>query len=198
MPIMSESTDDVLIGQFQSRLLSERRSDAQCRSVRCQRAPSRPVPCNRPRWFMRRIYGCINSSAGEGDRDALRSLMPLLFDELRKVARQQLRRVPSELSSASVLLFASPPRPPSSRGNCLTNTPSDIRQVIQILESRRVKHVLWDDNFRRRSLALIFSSALHLPSDLEPLEAYLRARYTSVDDHNGLQILERRPEPNLP
>lgn len=32
---------------------------------------------------------------GEGDRDALRSLMPLLYGELRKVARQQLRRVPS-------------------------------------------------------------------------------------------------------
>lgn len=31
---------------------------------------------------------------GEGDRDALRGLMPLLYEELRKVARQQLRRVP--------------------------------------------------------------------------------------------------------
>ena len=31
---------------------------------------------------------------GEGDRDALRSLMPLLYEELRRVARQQLRRVP--------------------------------------------------------------------------------------------------------
>jgi RNA polymerase sigma factor (TIGR02999 family) len=31
---------------------------------------------------------------GEGDRDALRSLMPLLYDELRRAARQQLRRVP--------------------------------------------------------------------------------------------------------
>jgi RNA polymerase sigma factor (TIGR02999 family) len=32
---------------------------------------------------------------GEGDRDALLSLMPLLYEELRRVARQQLRRVPS-------------------------------------------------------------------------------------------------------
>jgi RNA polymerase sigma factor (TIGR02999 family) len=32
---------------------------------------------------------------GEGDREALRSLMPLLYDELRKVARQQLRRIPA-------------------------------------------------------------------------------------------------------
>ena len=32
---------------------------------------------------------------GEGDRNALRALMPLLYDELRRAARQQLRRAPS-------------------------------------------------------------------------------------------------------
>ncbi|QNI31710.1 sigma-70 family RNA polymerase sigma factor [Alloacidobacterium dinghuense] len=32
---------------------------------------------------------------GEGDRDALRGLIPLLYDELRRVACQQLRRAPS-------------------------------------------------------------------------------------------------------
>ena len=31
----------------------------------------------------------------EGDRDALRGLMPLLYEELRRVARQQLRRAPA-------------------------------------------------------------------------------------------------------
>jgi RNA polymerase sigma factor (TIGR02999 family) len=32
---------------------------------------------------------------GEGDRDALRAMMPLLYEELRTVARQQLRRSPT-------------------------------------------------------------------------------------------------------
>jgi RNA polymerase sigma factor (TIGR02999 family) len=32
---------------------------------------------------------------GEGDREALRSLIPLLYEELRRVARQQLRRTPT-------------------------------------------------------------------------------------------------------
>ena len=32
---------------------------------------------------------------GEGNRDALRALIPLLYDELRRVARQQLRRAPA-------------------------------------------------------------------------------------------------------
>lgn len=32
---------------------------------------------------------------GGGDRNALEGLLPLLYDELRKVARQQMRKVPS-------------------------------------------------------------------------------------------------------
>jgi RNA polymerase sigma factor (TIGR02999 family) len=32
---------------------------------------------------------------GAGDREALRALIPLIYDELRRVARQQLRRTPS-------------------------------------------------------------------------------------------------------
>ncbi len=32
---------------------------------------------------------------GAGDREALRALIPLIYEELRKVARQQLRRAPS-------------------------------------------------------------------------------------------------------
>jgi RNA polymerase sigma-70 factor (ECF subfamily) len=32
---------------------------------------------------------------GQGDREALRGLIPLLYDELRRIARQQLRRAPS-------------------------------------------------------------------------------------------------------
>ena len=32
--------------------------------------------------------------SGEGCREVLRALMPLIYDELRRVARQQLRRAP--------------------------------------------------------------------------------------------------------
>ena len=32
---------------------------------------------------------------GGGDRDSLQALIPLLYDELRRIARQQLRRTPS-------------------------------------------------------------------------------------------------------
>jgi RNA polymerase sigma factor (TIGR02999 family) len=32
---------------------------------------------------------------GDGNRDALQAIMPLLYEELRRIARQQLRRTPS-------------------------------------------------------------------------------------------------------
>lgn len=41
---------------------------------------------------------------GEGDREALRALMPLLYDELRRVARQQLRRAPAGTLQTTALV----------------------------------------------------------------------------------------------
>jgi 4-amino-4-deoxy-L-arabinose transferase-like glycosyltransferase len=76
------------------------------------------------------------------------------------------------------------------------NTPGEVREVIRVLESRKVRHVFWDTNFRKRSLALVFPAALQLPDDLAPLETYLRERYIPVYSQNGFQILERRHEPN--
>ncbi len=75
------------------------------------------------------------------------------------------------------------------------NTPAEVREVIRILESRKVNHVLWDTNFRKKSLALVFPAALQLPDDLAPLETYLRDRYIPIYSQNGIQILERRHEP---
>jgi len=76
------------------------------------------------------------------------------------------------------------------------NTPDETREVIRVLESHKVNHVLWDTDFRKRSLALVFPAALKLPDDLAPLEAYLHERYLLVYSRNGFQILERRHEPN--
>lgn len=75
------------------------------------------------------------------------------------------------------------------------NTADDARVVIRILESRKVKHVIWDTNFKDRSLALVFPAALGLPDDLAPLETYLRSRYQPIYSRNGFQILERNHEP---
>jgi hypothetical protein len=75
------------------------------------------------------------------------------------------------------------------------NTPAEVREVLRILESHNVNHVLWDTSFRKRSLALVFPAALKLPDDLAPLETYLRDQYIPVYSQNGFQILERRHEP---
>ncbi len=75
------------------------------------------------------------------------------------------------------------------------NTPSEVQEVVHVLESHKVKHVLWDTNFRKKSLALVFPAALKLPDDLVPLEIYLRDQYTPIYSQNGFQILEKRHEP---
>ena len=41
---------------------------------------------------------------GAGDREALRSLIPMIYQELRKVARQQLRRAPSGTLQTTALV----------------------------------------------------------------------------------------------
>lgn len=74
------------------------------------------------------------------------------------------------------------------------NTPDQVAEVIGSLESKRVKHVLWDTNFRVRSLALVFPAALRMPDDLAPLEAYLRGHYRTVYSRKGFEILERRQD----
>lgn len=72
------------------------------------------------------------------------------------------------------------------------NPPEEIEEVIGTLESRRVKHVLW--NVKKESLPLVFPAMAHMRDDLVPLENYLRSRYTPVDEVNGFQILERKHE----
>jgi hypothetical protein len=75
------------------------------------------------------------------------------------------------------------------------NTPADVQEVIHVLDSKRVRHVVWDAESRKRTLPLVFPAALHLPDDLAPLEVYLRAHYKIIWSQNDFQILERKREP---
>ena len=80
------------------------------------------------------------------------------------------------------------------------NTPDQVAEVIRVLESRKVKHILWDTGFRERSMHLVFpaaSQSQQAPDDLAPLESYVRNHYLSVYSREGFQILERRCEPNV-
>ncbi len=72
------------------------------------------------------------------------------------------------------------------------STSQQVDEVIHVLESRKVKHVLWDTSFNQRSLALVFPAALGMPENLLPLETYLHSHYLPVYSRNGFQILERK------
>jgi hypothetical protein len=75
------------------------------------------------------------------------------------------------------------------------NTPEQMQDVIRILDTGKVKHVLWDLKYKSKSLPFVFPAALHLPDDLAPLDVYLRAHYKIIWSQNDFQILERKREP---
>lgn len=76
------------------------------------------------------------------------------------------------------------------------NTHAQVQEVISSLESRKIKHVLWDLHYSN-TLARVFPASLHLPYDLAPVETYLRAHYNVIWSQNEFQILERKREPAM-
>jgi hypothetical protein len=74
------------------------------------------------------------------------------------------------------------------------NTPSQFREVIDILDQRRVRYVIWDTNFGPKVAGEIFPGSWpRSPSDLI-LEPYLESHYRLVEDDSGIHIMERKGE----
>jgi hypothetical protein len=71
------------------------------------------------------------------------------------------------------------------------NTPEQFRQVIRILDQKRVEYVVWDTNFIPKMEKKIYPGAPPIrPGDLI-LEPYLEARYRQVNAYDGVLIMER-------
>jgi hypothetical protein len=74
------------------------------------------------------------------------------------------------------------------------NTPSQFREVIDILDQRRVRYVIWDTNFGPKVAGEIFPGSWpRSPRDLI-LEPYLESHYRLVEDDSGIHIMERKGE----
>jgi hypothetical protein len=74
------------------------------------------------------------------------------------------------------------------------NTPSQFREVIQALEERRVKYVVWDKRFQSNAIAGIFSRSAFTPANSLIIEPYLESHYKLLRDEGGVRIMERRTE----
>jgi Dolichyl-phosphate-mannose-protein mannosyltransferase len=74
------------------------------------------------------------------------------------------------------------------------NTSSQFREVIQVLEERRVKYVVWDKSFQSKAIAGIFSRSAFAPTDSLIIEPYLESHYKLLRDEGGVRVMERRAE----
>jgi hypothetical protein len=72
------------------------------------------------------------------------------------------------------------------------NTPAQFREVIGVLDERKVKYVLWDTSFQAKAASTIYSARMYHPASGLLLEPYLESHYKVVKDFDGVRILERR------
>jgi hypothetical protein len=70
------------------------------------------------------------------------------------------------------------------------NTPSQFRSVVETLERRRVRYVVWDSTFAERA-GPFFNMRPYL-SHTAILEPYLESHYRVVKLVGGMRIMERK------
>jgi hypothetical protein len=73
------------------------------------------------------------------------------------------------------------------------NTPSQFQEVVQILEHRKVRYVVWDTNLNKIKPA-VFPGSTRLPPGGLVVEPYLESHYKDVQVVDGVRIMERRSE----
>jgi len=72
------------------------------------------------------------------------------------------------------------------------NTTSEFQEVIQVLDRRKVRYVLWDTNFEAKTAPIVFPECPRMSPSRYLIEPYLESHYDLVKDVNGLRIMERK------
>jgi 4-amino-4-deoxy-L-arabinose transferase-like glycosyltransferase len=70
------------------------------------------------------------------------------------------------------------------------NSPSDFQEVVQVLEQRRVRYVVWDTLLEDRALKLFFSIKQARPEE-RIIEPYFASHYKAVWEQDGIRVMER-------
>lgn len=74
------------------------------------------------------------------------------------------------------------------------NTPSQFAEIVRILERRQVRYVVWDTNFVSKVTEKVFPGSKPTRVGQLIVEPYLESHYTTVQDDNGIRIMERKHE----
>ena len=78
------------------------------------------------------------------------------------------------------------------------NTEGEFKDAIRTLEEQKVRIVLWDTNFLEKTAPIVFSEAARRPSYGYLMENYLTAHYRTVNEANGIRIMERKEADRAP
>jgi hypothetical protein len=71
------------------------------------------------------------------------------------------------------------------------NTTSEFQEVVDTLEQRRVKWVIWDGSFDDHTFKTVFPSMPPMPAKAQIIEPYLQSRYKQIASVGGFRILLR-------
>jgi hypothetical protein len=70
------------------------------------------------------------------------------------------------------------------------NSPADFQEVVQVLDKRKVRHVVWDTLLQEKAKVIFPSMKPPRPDELI-IEPYLESHYRVVWEGNGVRIMER-------
>jgi hypothetical protein len=76
------------------------------------------------------------------------------------------------------------------------NTRSQFQEVVQILEQRKVKYVIWDSSLEEVK-AEVFPASTHVPPGGFIIEPYLESHYRLVKMLDGVRIMERKEQQQM-
>jgi 4-amino-4-deoxy-L-arabinose transferase-like glycosyltransferase len=71
------------------------------------------------------------------------------------------------------------------------NTPAQFEEVVQVLDQRRVKYVLWDTQFQAKEVAALFPTSAHISPGALIIEPYLESHYKVVWADADTRLMER-------
>jgi RNA polymerase sigma-70 factor (ECF subfamily) len=135
--------------------------------------------------------------ARAGDRDALAALLPLVYDELRRIARMQMRRErPGQTIDATGLvheawlrLSASSHLAPHNRAHFLGIAANAMRQIL--VERARARHAAKRGGHRER-VTLTEASAPEPPPSVDVLDLDVALDKLAALDPDQARLVELR------
>lgn len=69
------------------------------------------------------------------------------------------------------------------------NTESQLKEVVDTLEQKKIRHVIWDDSYESRRTAWAFPRKVKTVQIVEP---YLKEHYMTVYSSSGVRVMERK------